>query len=145
VYNPLGASLPPQQAELEQTYRRELLELFGIEFHRLYAITNMPIKRFADLLVRRGEYEAYLSLLVNHFNSANVSQLMCRALVSVGYDGSLYDCDFNQMLELPLAGSHRTIWEVESLDKLDGDPIATGAHCYGCTAGSGSSCGGVLV
>ena len=145
VYNPLGATLPPDQAELERTYHQELRELFGIEFHRLYTITNMPIKRFADMLLRRGEYEAYLSLLVNHFNSASVPHLMCRSLVSVGYDGQLYDCDFNQMLELPLGGSRRSVWDIESLEKLDGESIAVGSHCYGCTAGSGSSCGGTLV
>ncbi len=145
IYNPLGATLPPDQAELERTYRDELRELFGIEFHRLYTITNMPIKRFADMLVRRGEYEAYLSLLVNHFNPAAVPHLMCRSLVSVGYDGELYDCDFNQVLELPMGRSRRTVWDVESLDKLDGEQVATGSHCYGCTAGSGSSCGGALV
>ncbi len=145
VYNPLGATLPPDQAELERTYHQELRELFGIEFHRLYTITNMPIKRFADMLVRRGEYEAYLSLLVNHFNSASVPHLMCRSLVSVGYDGQLYDCDFNQMLELPLGGSRRSVWDIESLEKLDGQSVAVGSHCYGCTAGSGSSCGGTLV
>ena len=145
VYNPLGATLPPDQSELERTYHQELRELFGIEFHHLYTITNMPIKRFADLLVRRGEYEAYLSLLVNHFNSASVSQLMCRSMVSVGYDGALYDCDFNQMLELPIGGVRRTVWDIESLEALIREPIATDQHCYGCTAGSGSSCGGVLV
>ena len=105
----------------------------------------MPIKRFADLLMRRGEYEAYLSLLVNHFNSASVSLLMCRSMVSVGYDGALYDCDFNQMLELPIGGVRRTVWDIESVEALIREPIATDQHCYGCTAGSGSSCGGVLV
>ena len=145
VYNPLGTSLPPSQAELEERYRKELAQLFGIEFHRLLTITNMPIKRFATFLLRRGEYEAYLSLLVNHFNPATVSQLMCRDLVSVGYDGTLYDCDFNQALELPLGGRHRTIWDVDDLSELEGSTIATGQHCFGCTAGAGSSCGGALV
>ncbi len=145
VYNPLGPSLPPPQKELEEEYRRELRELFGIEFHSLIAITNMPIKRFADMLVRRGEYDAYLGLLVNHFNPQAVPGLMCRSLVSVAHDGRLYDCDFNHALELPLGGRRRTLWDIESLSVLEGDPIATATHCFGCTAGSGSSCGGALT
>lgn len=145
VYNPLGATLPPAQAELELRYHKELRDLFGIEFHRLYTLTNMPIRRFADMLIRRGEYEAYYSLLVNHFNPEAVPHLMCRDLVSVGYDGELYDCDFNQVLELPIGHMRRTVWDIEELDKLDGNPIATGPHCFGCSAGSGSSCGGSLV
>ncbi len=145
IYNPLDASLPPPQAELEERYRKELAELFGIEFHRLFAITNMPIKRFAHDLARQGKEEEYLSLLVNHFNPETVSGLMCRDLVSVGWDGALYDCDFNQMLGIPLGGRPRTIWDVEDLGSLGGDPIATAHHCFGCTAGAGSSCGGALT
>jgi hypothetical protein len=105
----------------------------------------MPIKRFADVLAREGRTEAYLSLLVNHFNPEAVPGLMCRSLVSVGYDGRLYDCDFNQMQELPLGAGPRTIFDVEDLDALAGRRIATAAHCFGCTAGAGSSCGGALV
>jgi len=148
VYNPVGPSLPPAQASLEGAYRRELGELFGIEFSRLLTIANMPIKRFAHLLKRTGQHEAYMSLLVNHFNAATVPGLMCRSLLSVGWDGRLYDCDFNQMLELPLgAGTGRrarTLWAIDSLDSLEGARVATGDHCYGCTAGAGSSCGGAL-
>ena len=145
VYNPLGAFLPPAQADLEATYREELGRLFGIEFHRLLTLANMPIKRFADFLARTGAAAAYMSLLVNHFNPATVRQVMCRSLVSVGWDGQLYDCDFNQMLEIPLGAGARTVWEVDSLAPLAGAPIATARHCFGCTAGAGSSCGGALV
>ena len=144
-YNPLGASLPPPQAELEQRYRKELLELFGIRFHRLFTITNIPIKRFAHALEREGRQEAYQSLLVNHFNPASVPALMCRSLLSVGWDGRLYDCDFNQMLELPLGEGTRTIWDLDDVGSLEGAHVATGMHCYGCTAGAGSSCGGALT
>ena len=144
VFNPPGATLPPSQPELEAKYRFELRERFGIEFHRLLAITNMPIRRFAHTLEREGNMEAYLSLLVNHFNPETVPELMCRSLVSVGYDGRLHDCDFNQMLDLPIGGRPRSIWDVGDLSELEGDSIATSTHCFGCTAGSGSSCGGAL-
>ncbi len=144
VYNPVGATLPPSQAEMQRRYRDELRALFGIEFHRLLTITNMPIKRFARQLAHEGRAEEYLSLLVNHFNPQTVPELMCRRLVSVGYDGRLYDCDFNQMLELPLGARRRSIWDVSDLGSLDGDPIANAPHCHGCTAGAGSSCGGAL-
>jgi len=148
VYNPVGAFLPPPQAELETRYREELRGRFGLEFHRLLTLTNMPINRFAAALAREGRHAAYMSLLVNHFNPATVAALMCRSLVSVGFDGRLYDCDFNQMLELPLGagrgGGPRTVWDLSSLDRLAGSPIATGRHCFGCTAGAGSSCGGAL-
>jgi len=145
VYNPVGAFLPPPQAELEAQYRDELGRRFDVEFHRLLTITNMPIKRFADQLERIGAATAYMSLLVNHFNAATVDGLMCRSLVSVGWDGALYDCDFNQMLEMPLAAGSRTIWDVESLVGLAGGTIATGGHCLGCTAGAGSSCAGAIA
>ncbi len=145
VYNPLGASLPPDQSELEARYRAELRGLFGIEFHRLITITNVPIRRFAHQLAREGREAEYLSLLVAHFNPQTVAGLMCRHLVSVGWDGELYDCDFNQMLELPLGGRRRTVWDVESFSTLQGEPIATGSHCHACTAGAGSSCGGALA
>ena len=146
VYNPVGAHLPPPQAQLEADYRSQLSERFGVVFHHLLTITNMPINRFAEQLARTGEARRYMALLVNHFNPATVDGLMCRTLVSVGYDGRLYDCDFNQMLELPLgARSWRTIWDVDDLTALAGAPVATGPHCFGCTAGAGSSCGGVLA
>jgi hypothetical protein len=104
----------------------------------------MPIKRFADQLARTGEYERYMSLLVNHFNPATVGAVMCRSLVSVSWDGRLYDCDFNQMLEIPLASPRATIDEIDTFDGMAGMRIATGAHCFGCTAGAGSSCSGAL-
>jgi radical SAM/Cys-rich protein len=144
VYNPLGPSLPAPQAKLEADYRRELGAL-GIRFHQLFTITNMPIKRFAHDLARRGESEAYLALLVNHFNPGTVDALMCRSTLSVAYDGQLYDCDFNQALELPLAGRRTTLDEVNDVAALEGLPIATASHCFGCTAGAGSSCGGALA
>jgi radical SAM/Cys-rich protein len=147
VYNPLGPSLPPPQATLEADYREELGRLFGIEFHSLLTITNMPIRRFAWTLERTGRHDAYMSLLVNHFNPATVDGLMCRTLVSVGYDGRVYDCDFNQMLDMPIGAAGRgvrTIWDVDDLGTLTGAPIATAPHCFGCTAGAGSSCSGAL-
>ncbi len=149
VYNPLGAFLPPPQDRLEADYRKELLDHFGIEFHHLFTLTNLPIKRFADFLVRNGQYAAYMGLLVNHFNPRNVPNLMCRSLVSVGWDGKLYDCDFNQMLELSMSSGPRTlgltIWNLDSFSGLSGRRITTGSHCFGCTAGAGSSCGGALA
>jgi radical SAM/Cys-rich protein len=144
VYNPLGPSLPAAQAELEARYREELRELFGIRFHRLLTITNMPIKRFARQLEREGRAAEYLSLLVNHFNPDTVPELMCRSLLSVGWDGRLYDCDFNQMLGIPLGAGPRSVWELDDLGALEGAPVATGIHCFGCSAGAGSSCGGAL-
>ncbi len=145
VYNPQGASLPPDQAGLEIRYRAELRELFGIEFHRLFTITNVPIERFARALAREGREAEYLSLLVSHFNPRTVEGLMCRRLISVGWDGELYDCDFNQMLELPLGGRRRSVWDVEALSSLAGESVATGSHCHACTAGAGSSCEGALA
>jgi radical SAM/Cys-rich protein len=145
VYNPLGPFLPPDQSALERRYRTELADAFGIHFHHLLTIANMPIKRFADALARDGQTEAYLSLLVNHFNPDTVDGLMCRTLVSVGFDGRLYDCDFHQMQEVPLGAGARTIFDVDDLDGLRGRPIATAPHCFGCTAGAGSSCGGALA
>jgi len=147
VYNPLGPSLPPTQPELEATYREELGRNFDIRFDRLLTIANMPIERFADQLDREGRAAEYASLLVNHFNPATVDGLMCRDLVSIGWDGRLYDCDFNQMLTMPLADERapRTIWDIDDLSTLGGMAIATGSHCFGCTAGGGSSCGGALL
>jgi radical SAM/Cys-rich protein len=144
VYNPLGPSLPPAQAELEARYRAELLELFGVEFHRLLTITNMPIKRFAHQLERDGRSEEYGALLVNHFNPATVPELMCRHLVSVSWDGRLFDCDFNQMQGIPSAVKPESIFDVEDFEAFAGAGIATGPHCFGCTAGAGSSCSGAL-
>ena len=147
VYNPVGAFLPPRQAELEGKYRDEFRRLFGIEFHHLFTITNMPIKRFADQLRRWQKYDDYMGLLVNHFNPGTVDDLMCRTLLSVGWEGTLYDCDFNQMLDLPIRGEGDhplTVWDLDRVDSLDGVPVLTDSHCFGCTAGAGSSCGGSL-
>ena len=143
VYNPLGASLPPPQEKLEADYKSHLRESFGIEFNRLFTITNMPIKRFADMLVREGKHESYMGLLANHFNPATVEHVMCRDLVSIGWDGKIYDCDFNQMLDLETPGG-KNIWEIDSFSELANSGIATDSHCFGCTAGAGSSCGGSL-
>jgi radical SAM/Cys-rich protein len=146
VYNPIGSSLPPPQAELEAQYRDQLDRNFGIVFDRLLTITNMPIARFANQLSIAGNHAAYMSLLVNHFNPATVDALMCRDLVSVGWDGRLYDCDFNQMLEISLgATATSTIWDLDDVGELAGARIATGSHCFGCTAGAGSSCGGAIT
>lgn len=147
VYNPLGPSLPPPQEALEAKYREELGRLFGIRFDRLLTITNLPVKRFAEMLVRRGEMERYMDLLVAHFNAATVPELMCRHLVSVAWDGALHDCDFHQMEEIPLVagGRAQTLWTIRSFDELARTPVQAAAHCYGCTAGAGSSCGGALA
>lgn len=149
VYNPIGPSLPPAQEKLEVQYREELGRNFGIVFNRLLTITNMPINRFARQLRRWGKFAEYMGLLVNHFNPATVESLMCRGIVSVGWDGQLFDCDFNQMLEMPMfkaAGQAPfSIWQLDSLSHVTGFPIATGPHCFGCTAGAGSSCGGALT
>ena len=144
VYNPVGPSLPPPQATLEATYKDELRRRFGIAFHDLLTITNMPISRFAHALEREGRLDEYMTLLVNSFNPSTISELMCRSLVSVSWDGRLFDCDFNQMLELPLGAGARTVWDIESLADLEGAAIAAGNHCLGCTAGHGSSCSGAL-
>ncbi len=145
VYNPVGPSLPPPQEKLEAAYRRELQSRYGIFFSRLVTITNMPISRFLDDLLRNGEYEAYLQKLREAFNPATVAGLMCRTMISVDWEGWLYDCDFNQMLELPLVSTSRRNIRDFDIHALRQRKIATGVHCYGCTAGAGSSCGGALV
>jgi radical SAM/Cys-rich protein len=149
VYNPVGPFLPPAQKPLEARYREELGDNFGIIFNRVLTITNMPINRFARQLQHWGKFAEYMSLLVNHFNPATVEQLMCCGLVSVSWDGKLFDCDFNQMLELPIPGGSDhaalSIWQVDDLTALSGLAIITGSHCFGCTAGAGSSCGGALT
>jgi radical SAM/Cys-rich protein len=144
VYNPVGPYLPPPQETLEADYRRELQARFAVRFNRLYTITNMPISRFAHFLRRSGEYERYMELLANAFNPATVAGLMCRDTVSVGWDGRLYDCDFNQMLDLPLAAPCRHVRDLAA-ERLPDAPIALGDHCFGCTAGAGSSCGGTVL
>jgi len=145
VYNPGGAFLPPSQATLEADYRQRLMDDFGIVFDHLYALANMPIKRFLHALEREGRDREYMQLLVDHFNPQAAAGVMCRDLVSIGWDGALYDCDFNQMLALPAGGRRATIHEIDRLDAIDARPIAFGDHCYGCTAGAGSSCGGALA
>lgn len=145
VYNPLGPKLPPNQHELEADYKEELGNRFGISFNRLYTITNMPISRFLDDLRTTGRYEEYMELLANSFNPASVDELMCRKLISIGWDGQLYDCDFNQMLDIPiLKGMPQTITDF-GLELLSHRPINTDHHCFGCTAGAGSSCGGAIA
>jgi radical SAM/Cys-rich protein len=145
VYNPLGAGLPPDQKRLEADYKRELRQQFSIEFNSLFTLANMPIKRFAEFLNRSGKGAEYVTLLASHFNPATVSGLMCRSQVSIGWDGQIYDCDFNQMLEMGIGGSALTIWDIDRFDDFAGRHIATASHCFGCTAGAGSSCGGALV
>jgi radical SAM/Cys-rich protein len=145
VYNPNGAFLPPDQTELESDYKRELKEHFDIDFHHLYTITNMPIARFASWLRHHNKLEAYMQLLIDAFNPASVAGLMCRNTLSIGWRGEVYDCDFNQQLGIN-AGQQkpRFLWEVD-LAELDNMPIAVASHCFGCTAGAGSSCGGALT
>ena len=144
VYNPVGPILPPDQAELEADYKQALRAGFGIEFDALYTITNMPIARFLAQLRREGREQDYMELLVESFNPAAISGLMCRDTISVDWLGRVFDCDFNQMLDLPMGGDRqRFLWEVEPSD-LERLPIATASHCFGCAAGAGSSCGGAL-
>jgi radical SAM/Cys-rich protein len=145
VYNPGGPHLPPPQARLEADYRRELRARFGIEFTALFTITNMPIKRWRHELEREGRLEGYMSLLAGAFNAATVGALMCRRMISVDPRGRIYDCDFNQAIGLETPGSRgRYLWDFTARD-LAGRAIATGDHCFGCTAGAGSSCGGALA
>jgi len=152
VYNPGGAFLPPPQEQLQRDYQSHLQSEFGIRFNHLYTITNMPISRFGATLLARGEYHAYMQLLKDSFQAANLDALMCRDTLSVDWRGILYDCDFNQMLDLPMAGedarliaSDRRLHLRDLLTgELSGRSIHVGEHCYGCTAGQGSSCGGAL-
>ncbi|MBI3569853.1 MAG: arsenosugar biosynthesis radical SAM protein ArsS [Gammaproteobacteria bacterium] len=145
VYNPGGAFLPGVQEKLEADYKQRLREDFGIVFSRLRTLTNLPINRFAHFLERTSQYEKYMQLLEESFNPATVPGLMCRHLISVDWRGRVYDCDFNQMLDLPLGDQPpRYLWDIE-MEDLDGAPVAVDSHCLGCTAGSGSSCGGTLA
>ena len=147
VYNPVGPHLPPRQEKLEHEYRLRLSDDFGIVFNHLYCLTNVPITRYAMHLKLRGEYEAYTKLLADNFNAATLDQVMCLTLVSVGWDGAIYDCDFNQMLHLPIRDAAGNVLHIDSLDagQLLNHNITVGDHCYACTAGCGSSCGGSLV
>lgn len=145
VYNPQGPSLPPPQQALQADYQRHLDAQFGIRFNKLYTLANMPIKRFGSMLISKGGFDDYLDLLRRAYNAGNLASVMCRSLISLDWQGYVYDCDFNQMLELPLSDEHRRthIGELMTLD-LKGLPIVVKDHCYGCTAGQGSSCGGAL-
>jgi len=145
VYNPVGAFLPPAQGPLQADYKQRLWDDFGIVFNGLFTITNMPIKRFAHQLHRDNQWQDYMNLLSTNFNASTVSGLMCTQQISVGYDGQLYDCDFNQMLEVPIHDDEtHSIWRIASLDDLEQRPIQVAGHCLGCTAGAGSSCGGAI-
>jgi radical SAM/Cys-rich protein len=147
VYNPVGPFLPPPQDELEVDYKRELKEHFGIVFNKLYALTNLPIGRFASYLRHNGKLEEYMQLLIHAFNPATVSGLMCRNTISVGWRGEVYDCDFNQQLGMQWSSnpdmSGLFLWDIDP-DSLEDREIMTGDHCFGCTAGAGSSCGGAI-
>ena len=147
VYNPQGAVLPPEQARLEADYRRELAAHFGIVFNQLFALANMPIQRFGSMLISKGQFNGYIRLLKDNHRDANLAQVMCRSLISVDWLGRLYDCDFNQQLDLPMVSGaeagRRHLRDLLQAD-ADGAPIRVAEHCYGCTAGNGSSCGGAL-
>src|ERR1043166_9476848 len=146
VYNPLGASLPPPQAELEGDYKRSLRERFGITFNNLFTLANMPIQRFGAILLSQGRFEAYLDTLLHAHRAENLDGVSCRNLLSVDYRGYVYDCDFNQMLDLPFSRGGLERVHLSDLfdDDIAGNPIRVAGHCFGCTAGQGSSCGGAL-
>jgi radical SAM/Cys-rich protein len=145
VYNPVGAFLPGPQAQLEADYKRELKEHFGIVFNNLYTMTNLPIARFAAYLRHNNRLEDYMQLLIDNFNPATIDGLMCRNTISVGWRGEVYDCDFNQQLDMQWENGKRLfLWDVDP-DTIDNREIMTGDHCFGCTAGTGSSCGGAIV
>lgn len=146
MYNPTGASLPPSQQGLEQDYKHQLRQRFGIVFNHLYTLTNMPIMRFGSTLISHGEFDRYMQTLRQAHQTGNLDSVMCRSLVSIDWQGYVYDCDFNQMLDMPLVkakGSRRHISQLDP-EQLVNQPIQVGDHCYGCTAGGGSSCGGAL-
>ncbi|MDT8371280.1 MAG: arsenosugar biosynthesis radical SAM protein ArsS [Gammaproteobacteria bacterium] len=144
VYNPQGASLPPNQTALEQDYKRELKAHFSIVFNQLFSLANMPIQRFGSMLISKGEFDGYIDLLQNNHRDDNLDSVMCRTLISVDWQGHLYDCDFNQLLALPLAGKDKS--HLRDLFNSDFNDLAisTANHCFGCTAGQGSSCKGAL-
>jgi radical SAM/Cys-rich protein len=147
VYNPQGAVLPPAQDKLESDYQTHLKERYGIVFNRLYVLTNMPIQRFGSMLISKGQFEQYMDLLKNAYQPENLETVMCRTLLSVDWRGYVYDCDFNQMLGLPLAFDGKPQVHLRDLTgaRLGDNPIVVKDHCYGCTAGQGSSCGGALA
>ena len=145
IYNPVGAFLPASQAKLEADYKREFKEHFGIVFNKLYTLTNLPVGRFAAYLRHNNKLEEYMNLLIEAFNPATINGLMCRNTISVGWRGEVYDCDFNQQLDMQWKNGHEMfLWDVDP-GKIENRKIMTGDHCFGCTAGAGSSCGGALV
>ena len=145
VFNPSGAQLPPEQGELELLYREKLLQDHGIQFSRLLTITNMPIQRFAQTLKARGELDTYYSLLHQAHRDSNLNSVMCRSLISVSWTGTLFDCDFNQQLGIPMRSGPKTLDELlHQTESINNQPIAVDTHCFGCTAGGGSSCSGAL-
>jgi len=146
VYNPGGAFLPPSQVQLQQDYKQRLMDDWGIEFNQLYTITNMPISRFGSMLVSKGQFNDYMQLLIDNYQAQNLKTVMCRNTVSVDYQGNVYDCDFNQMLEMPAMNEEKQSRQLSDLlqSDLSGCDIEVAGHCFGCTAGAGSSCGGAL-
>lgn len=146
VYNPLGPSLPPPQVALEADYKRELNDRFGIVFNNLFTLANMPIQRFGAILLSQGKFDAYLDTLTHAHRDENLDGVMCRSLISVDYRGYVYDCDFNQMLDLPMARAGKERVHLSELldENVAANPIRVAGHCFGCTAGQGSSCGGAL-
>jgi radical SAM/Cys-rich protein len=145
VYNPVGAFLSPSQSELETDYKRELKEHFGIVFNNLFTLTNLPIGRFASYLRRNNKLDEYMQLLIDNFNPSTIKGLMCRNTISVGWRGEVYDCDFNQQLGMQWNNGTRIfLWDVDP-EEIENREILTGNHCFGCTAGAGSSCGGAIV
>jgi len=147
VYNPTGPFLPPAQQQLESDYKRELASRYGVIFNELFTLTNLPIQRFGSMLRSSGQWDGYLQLLKGAFQPQNLQHVMCRSLISVDWQGWIYDCDFNQMLVLPLQIADRPRIHIGKLAEfsLSGNPIAVADHCFGCTAGQGSSCGGALT
>lgn len=147
VYNPGGAFLPPSQQSLQSDYKKKLLEEHGIKFNALYTITNMPIKRFGSTLLSKGTFDDYMQTLKSAHQDNNISTVMCRSLVSIDWKGNLYDCDFNQMLDLPITDNNNQRLHIDSIESsnLNDKKIYIADHCYGCTAGQGSSCGGALI
>ena len=146
VYNPIGPVLPPPQQQLQEDYKKELSDRYGLVFNQLFTITNMPISRFGSLLISKGEFESYLDLLKDNYRDENLATVMCRNLISIDWQGFVYDCDFNQMLNMPMSAYGLVRPKVKDLMefKFEKCSIVTAEHCYGCTAGQGSSCGGAL-
>lgn len=145
VYNPIGSFLPPPQKSLENDYKKELLNSHGLVFNNLFTITNMPISRYLDYLIQSGNYEKYMGKLVGSYNPTAANNVMCKNTLSVSWEGYLYDCDFNQMLEMKVNHGAPTHLSDFNVELLEGRKILTGQHCYGCTAGAGSSCGGEIA